>query len=289
MDVFYLLFYRIYSSIQERLARLSPRGLPHFLKRTKRTTHRTIERFLFPTRRLCVRVRSGLSRGLWIRARFPEEASHWRGARDCFTEAAILATVREGSVVYDVGAHIGSVTLGTARLAGATGRVVAFEADPDTVSSLRESCYLNDFEQRVEIIHAAVWSRSERRGILFRRGVSRPSHGGVVADGCQPVLADGPTITVPSTTLDEFVAQHGSTPELIKIDVEGAEYEVLRGGEILFGRDRPSLIVEVHHADALEKINQWIERFRYSAQWNVPKQGFTRMLFGRPTEFPRGL
>jgi FkbM family methyltransferase len=159
--------------------------------------------------------------------------------RETATEAAILATVREGSVVYDVGAHIGSVTLGTARLAGATGRVVAFEADPDTVSSLRESCYLNDFEQRVEIIHAAVWSRSERGGILFRRGVSRPSHGGVVADGCQPVLADGPTITVPSTTLDEFVAQHGSTPELIKIDVEGAEYEVLRGGEILFGRDRP--------------------------------------------------
>lgn len=232
-----------------------------------------------------MRVRSGLSRGLWIHARFPEEASYWRGTRDPFTDAAILATVGEGSVVYDIGAHIGVVTFGAARLVGPTGRVVAFDADPDNVASLRESCRRNHFERRVEVVQAAVWSHSETR-LPFRRGATRRSHGGVAADGYQPVIADGPTITVPSTTLDDFIAQHGPTPRLVKVDVEGGEYEVLRGGEMLFERGRPSLIVEVHHADALEKISHWIERFRYAARWNVPTQGFPRMLFGWPEESP---
>ena len=46
------------------------------------------------------------------------------------------------------------------------------------------------------------------------------------------------------------------------------------------------IIIEVHHAQALEQIANWIERFRYSAEWSIPEQGFPRMLFARPTESP---
>jgi hypothetical protein len=107
------------------------------MKRAKRAIRCVLERFLLPRRRLFVRVRSGLSQGLWIHARFPEEASYWRGKRDPFTEKAILAAVHKGSVVYDVGAHIGIVSFGAARLVGETGRVVAFDADAENVASLR--------------------------------------------------------------------------------------------------------------------------------------------------------
>ena len=270
MDGLYLSLYRVCSAFQKRLA--------------GHTLGFAIERFLLPKHRLSVRVRAGLSQGMWIRARLPEEASYWHGKRERLTERAILATIGEGAVVFDVGAHIGVVTFGTARLVGETGRVVAFDADPENIASLREGCVLNHFEERVLVVHAAVWSYSTDRGVSFRRGATHRSHGGVSVDGHRPVLADGPTLMVPATTLDAFIASSGLTPKLVKIDVEGGEYEVLRGGETLFAEFRPFIVMEVHHTEAFEQISRWIETFRYSAQWSVPKQGFPRLLFAWPAE-----
>jgi FkbM family methyltransferase len=286
MTSLYLCIYQVYFAVQERCARLHARGLPPWVRKAKRAAHRLVQRLILPDVRLPVRVQSGLSQGLWIQPRLPEEAGYWRGQKERGTEGAILATVREGSVVYDVGAHIGAVTFGVARLVGKSGRVVAFDADPENIASLRESCVLNHFEERIQVLHRVVWSYSSSSGIRFRRGALRRSHGGVEADGCRPVLADGATITVPATTLDEFVASSGIVPELVKVDVEGGEYEVLRGGEILFRRERPRVLVEVHHQQAFEQISRWMTNVRYSAQWEVPPQGFPRMLFAWPAESP---
>jgi len=284
MPALNLRLYRFYFALRGRLAASDKSRLPRFLQKAKRAVRVRMERFFLPKERIAVRVRSGLSHGLWIFARLPEEAAYWQGQREVTTEQTILATVREGAVVYDVGAHIGSIALGMARLVGETGRVVAFDADPENVASLREACRLNQFGKRVEVVHSAVWSRSTNDGVPFRRGATRRSHGGVAADGYRPVCADGEIVTVPSTTLDTFIAAGGFPPEFVKIDVEGGEYEVLRGGENLFTRRRPRIIVEVHHADALEKIGNWIEQFRYAAEWRVPLQGFPRMLFAWPME-----
>jgi FkbM family methyltransferase len=285
MDSFYLFFYRVFSACQERLAALDANRMPNALKKARRAIRLAIERSVLPKHRLSVRVLSGLSEGLWIRAQLPEEASYWKGKRERLTEKAILANVGEGAVVFDVGAHIGVVTFGAARLVGKTGRVVAFDSDPENVASLREACVLNHFEQNVQVVHAAVWSYTTDRGVSFRRGATRRSHGGVAADGYQPVLADGPTLTVPATTLDAFIACSGLTPKLVKIDVEGGEYEVLRGGEALFANVRPYIVMEVHDAEAFEQISHWIQDLRYSPQWSIPKQGYPRMLFARPAEF----
>jgi FkbM family methyltransferase len=255
----------------------------------KRAVRLLAERVVFQNRRVPLRVRSGLSRDLWIQARLPEEANYWHGTRESFTEQVIESSVREGEVVFDVGAHIGAITFGTARLVGMKGRVVAFEADPENVASLRKSCVLNHFADRIQVVHAAVWSRSSNHRLDFRRGGRRLSHGGVIADTCRPVRAEGATISVPSTTLDRFCSEHEIAPNLVKIDVEGGEYEVLRGGEDLFSRHRPRIVVEVHHADALTDIENWIGRFRYGAQWSTPRQGFPRILFAWPAEFPPDL
>jgi FkbM family methyltransferase len=283
----YLLLYRFYFALRAHLARVGGR-LPESLQGARHAIRLCLERLTFPKHRLNVRVRDGFSRGLWIRARLPEEASYWEGKRERGTQQTIQATVREGAVVYDVGAHIGVLTLGTARLVGETGRVVAFDADPENVECLRASCTLNHFEDRIRVVHSAVWSYASP-AVSFRCGGTRTSHGGVTANGYEPVRASGATLTVPSTTLDAFVAAEGLTPELIKIDVEGGEYEVLRGGETLFTRARPRILVEVHHAAALEQISNWVKRYRYSTQWRIPAQGFPRMLFAWPSESPPDL
>ena len=50
-------------------------------------------------------------------------------------------------------------------------------------------------------------------------------------DGQRPVLGSGHLIDVPAVTLDDFVANGGPAPQLVKIDVEVGEYDVLRGGD----------------------------------------------------------
>jgi FkbM family methyltransferase len=285
----YVLLFRIYGAVKglvlDGLLRRSPRARGAF-----NNAKLLIKRHIFPSRQIWVRVRSGFAQGMWMHLRIPDETGLWSGAHEPEVQKALATLVRPGDVVYDVGAHLGSMTLGMARLVGPTGRVVAFDGDPINVARLRETCLRNDLEHRLQVAHAAVWSRTAANGISFRKGKTETAHGGVEADGQRPVLADGEMIQVPVITLDDFVAAGAPPPQLIKIDVEGGEYEVLRGGAHLFAKQRPLIIAEVHHQQAAEQIHAWLEEFRYAAEWKIPKENFPRCLIARPIEWvPRAL
>jgi FkbM family methyltransferase len=245
---------------------------------------RLIQHYFLTRGRVWVRIQSGLSKGMWMRLRLPEEALVWRGKHEPEVQNAIMAVVRQGDVVYDIGAHVGTMALGAALLAGDSGLVIAFDGDPENIARLHEHSARNGFENRFRVEHAAVWSRTAIDGIGFRRGATVRSQGGVEADGNRPVLASGEVINVPAVSLDDFIATGGPPPQLVKIDVEGGECEVLRGGKELFAKDRPLVIVEVHQQQAAEKISRWLSDHQYSAQWNVPKEKFPRHLFAWPAE-----
>jgi FkbM family methyltransferase len=283
LDSFYLAVYRTYAALKKRavtpLLRRWPRAEAGFTRLTEFFKSLGLQR-----RAMWVQVQSGFAQGLWMHLRIPEEAGFWRGEHEPGVQSVISAMVRPGDVVYDVGAHLGSLALGTALLVGTSGRVVTFDGDPENVERLRENSLRNQFGARLQAVHAAVWSHPSETGISFRRGSSQSSHGGVEADGNRPVLGTGELISVPVTTLDDFVAAGGPVPHLIKIDVEGGEYEVLRGGARLFANHRPRIIVEVHHQAASEKIGVWLEEFRYGAEWRIPNEKFPRCLIAWPAE-----
>jgi FkbM family methyltransferase len=283
LNSLYLLVYRAYLALKKSVIvpvfRRWPQGLTRFNDAKNFLKQRAL-----PSRIAWVQVQSGFAQGLWMHLRIPEEAGFWRGEHEPGVQSAISALVRPGDVVYDVGAHLGSLALGAARLVGASGRVVAFDGDPENVERLRENSSRNHLNSRVQAVHAAVWSHRSASGISFRRGKSQPSQGGVESDGQRPVLGDGEIISVPVTTLDDFVAAGGPVPQLVKIDVEGGEYEVLRGGATLFANQRPPLLVEVHHQQAADKIGAWLNEFRYSAEWRIPTEKFPRYLIAWPIE-----
>jgi FkbM family methyltransferase len=243
-----------------------------------------IKRRTLHSRKIWIQVQSGFAQGLWMYLLIPEENGFWRGHHEPVVQGVISAMARPGDVVYDVGAHLGSLTLGIARLVGKSGRVVAFDGDPGNIERLRGNILRNRFGAWTHPIHSAVWSHRSGAGIPFRRGRIQLSQGGVEADGQRPVLGDGEIISVPVTTLDDFTADGGPAPQLIKIDVEGGEYEVLRGGASLFANQRPLIIVEVHHQHAADKIGVWLQEFRYSAEWRIPKENFPRCLVAWPLE-----
>jgi hypothetical protein len=71
---------------------------------------------------------------------------------------------------------------------------------------------------------------------------------------------------------------------LLKIGVEGGEYEVLRGANTLFAKERPLLIAEVHHQGAAEQITAWLTEHQYFSQMEHAKQKISRHLFAWPSE-----
>src|ERR1700757_2625920 len=89
-----------------------------------------IRTFLLPEGPAWVRVKSGLSAGLAMRLRFPEEAGIWLGEHEPEVQNAISSAVRPGWIVFDIGAYVGTLSLGAARIVGQTGCVVAFDGDP---------------------------------------------------------------------------------------------------------------------------------------------------------------
>jgi FkbM family methyltransferase len=278
-----LFLYRIYYALRESATEGVLRRWPTSLKALDHLKHLVLAHVL-PRAQVWVRIQSGLSEGMWMRILLPGEASLWRGEHEPEVQNAIRAAVRPGAIFYDVGAYVGTMALGAARLVGESGSVVAFDGEPENIKRLRLNGERNGFQAHLRVVHAVVWSRTESAGIPFRRGKTAKSQGGVEADGNRPVLGNGEIISVPAITLDDFIAAGAPSPQLIKIDVEGGEYEVLRGGERLFAVQRPFIIVEVHQKQTAELITAWLEQYQYCGNWEIPEEDFPRRLFAWPTE-----
>ncbi len=234
------------------------------LRRPIEICKRWVMKLLLPAGDEWVRVRAGLSAGLAMRLHFPEEAGVWRGEHEPDVQSVIESVVQPGRVVFDIGAAIGTFTLGIARRVGPGGHVAAFEADPAQAGRLREHVARNRLDSIVQVVEAAVWSSSPEDTIPFRRGSRMLTQGGVESGSVRPILGDGELIRVPVTSLDAYVASTGIAPQLIKIDVEGAEYEVLCGAGKLFAAHRPLIVAEIHTTQARDRIRTWMREHRYA-------------------------
>ena len=136
-------------------------------------------------------------------------------------------TVKPGMVVVDIGAHVGYYTLLAAKQVGSTGKVFAFEPEPDNHAILLKNICMNSYDNVV----AAQMAVTDRRGdsTLYLTDLDSGRHS-VYHHG----LPERGSAQVKTTTLDYFLASEGWPPvDLIKIDVEGAEVKVLEGMTLL--------------------------------------------------------
>jgi FkbM family methyltransferase len=155
---------------------------------------------------------------------------------------AILAPLREGDVFLDVGANVGYYTVLAARRVGAAGRVMAFEATPTTAAQLRRNIQANGLEN-VEVVEAAVGDGSAER---VRIGVPGNVFG--MASVVRAGDAGTETFEVAATTLAGAAARFPRI-RMVKMDIEGAEYDALRGAEPILDRVE-NLVVECNRQEA---------------------------------------
>jgi FkbM family methyltransferase len=148
--------------------------------------------------------------------------------------------LRPGAVVVDVGAHIGGFALPAARMAQ-SGRVAAYEPNPASYELLRENIGLNGL-LNVSTRRAAVAAR--RGSVRLHLALANP----LLSNLLGPVDSDE-AIEVPAVTIEDVLNEQGGRIDLLKMDIEGAEYGVLFPFGELLREKVDSLIVEAHATD----------------------------------------
>lgn len=144
---------------------------------------------------------------------------------------------RSSSTVLDLGAHIGLYTVLMSRYVGPAGRVVAFEPTPATLRHLQRTIRLNHLSN-VEIRAQAV---SGSTGVAFLNDTGDPVSN---ANSLTPIDRAQAQLGVRTTTLDDLVLP--DPVSCVKMDIEGAEVDALRGATALLERDRPAMTIEIH-------------------------------------------
>lgn len=140
-------------------------------------------------------------------------------------------------LLFDVGAHFGVFSLAAAHFGG---MAIALDPSPTATRIIATQVALNGLAERVRIIRAAV---SDEGGTLELLG------SGVFSDGYFQVAhgrSERELTRFAATTLDELTAEYGP-PSHIKIDVEGHEEAVIRGGRHTLTQHSPILFLEIHN------------------------------------------
>lgn len=179
-----------------------------------------------------------------MRVTFPDYRSFYHHGlaegRELPLQNFLVHFLQEGDVCLDVGANVGIHTLLTAALVGESGKVYAFEPTPRTFDILTAN---SDNKPNVTRAKMALMEDEGKRN-LIDYGVEKSGLNAVLLTSFQ----DDPqasTLLIDTTTLDEFCRSQGIRPTFIKIDTEGTEEMVLRGGRNTLVTHHPTLVIEV--------------------------------------------
>jgi len=160
---------------------------------------------------------------------------------------------RNGGVFVDIGAHIGKYALHAAKIVGNEGKVVAIEPHPLNYQTLQRNIELNKLEN-VIALNLAAWNMDCKLKLFIGEATARHStktnwsRGWVEVDG-----------RVTDHVLEDLSI---GMVNWIKIDVEGAEYEVLCGLEETISKYKPKIVIEVFSKN-VDKVKRFLKKHGY--------------------------
>jgi FkbM family methyltransferase len=189
-------------------------------------------------------IEAGVGQGLWFDPG-ASNAAYTTGTNELPLQQALSDCLRPGDVFYDVGANVGFFSVIAARLVGPAGKVYSFEPVPENAAFVLRNAHLNQMSH-IDLRQVAIASQCGQGGLTL----AAYSGGAALTSVTRPPDATE-TIAVETTTIDYLVfSENLRAPATVKIDVEGAEMEVLRGMTRTMSEVRPVIVYEID--DALE-------------------------------------
>ena len=180
--------------------------------------------------------------------------------------------VKEGMVVIDAGAHIGLHSAILAQKTGPTGKVIAFEPTPDTFELLKKTIAINGIQGTVIPMQQAL--AAEKGKATFYVSTVPATNSNSLSDNKRANVNEK-AIEVDITTIDDLVSEQSlSRVDLIKIDVEGAEYSLLKGATATLTKFHPRISLDVHpipiknFGDSLGEIWDFVIKHDYKVYYH---------------------
>ena len=146
----------------------------------------------------------------------------------------------EGDYVIDAGACWGDTALYFAHNVGAQGKVFSFEFSPENLEVFRRNMQLNPkLSERIEVVSKALWDSSDEEITFSENGPATSLRG-----------SDQNASRVSTQSIDDFCSDE-KLPRLdfIKMDIEGAELNALKGAEATIRAFRPKLAISLYHRE----------------------------------------
>jgi FkbM family methyltransferase len=168
-----------------------------------------------------------------------ESALFFTGTYEAGTLSFIENHLNEGDCFVDIGANIGLMSLTASKCVGDSGVVVSCEPNPSTIEILERNLSLNK-SKNITIVKKAIGSTQSTAMIYPNWHINR---------GGASLIRKGNNeqgVEVEVTTLDNLIDELKLKPKMLKIDVEGFEFEVLKGAtELILGNTPPIIIIEI--------------------------------------------
>jgi FkbM family methyltransferase len=202
---------------------------------------------LVPREQTMIVVRSGPGQGMKLLIDPRSEKLLWTGAHEPEVQR-VVTSLAPGDVFWDIGAHVGFFSILASNAVGDRGIVHAFEPIRHNRDRLHVALEQNGATNVV--VHGVAIGERAGEAPIFDRGSSFTWSLAVESDSMAHV-----TQTVPVLSLDDLTSDLGA-PTLLKIDAEGAELAVLRGGRRLFTEYRPRVILEASDPAALPEVKR---------------------------------
>jgi FkbM family methyltransferase len=177
----------------------------------------------------------------------------------------IESYIQKGFVIFDIGANVGYHTLIFSHLVGENGKVFSFEPEPENFATLNNNILINNIKNVITINKAV----SDKKAVLDFY-VSNSFNKGTHSLVYNPIQHSEVSIKIDCLPLNDFIVERSiSKIDFIKIDVEGAEHEVIKGMESVIMRFKPAMLVEVNndaqvtHGLSSKELKEYICNFGY--------------------------
>lgn len=214
-----------------------------------------------------VTLGKGVSRTInGMKVRFPARwYRYFPEGYEADTYALLKKHIKPGAHIIDIGAHIGLFSACASQLTGPNGKTICFEPTPGTYALLLKTMKLNHCDNVIPV-QAAVSDKVGDATFYVSNADEGCNSNSLVKNRAEK---DFTTYAVKLVTIDSVTAEYSLTPTLIKVDVEGAELDTLKGGVATFKKHRPILVIGLHPAfikqkgDSLEAIWDLLKEANY--------------------------